>query len=123
WHAVPAQLHVVVQATANQVQMGIVQAWDYRPTTCVDDLRRRPALTENIIVLSRGEDLAVRDGHSLDERWDAVRGNLRMVQDDVGGHGILLATPQAPRCASGYLWGAGMTYSGNRVAAAPWTIV
>ena len=59
-HAVPAQLHVVVEPAPDQVQVRIVQAGDDRPPARVDDLRAVAPELEYLVAGTYGDELAVQ---------------------------------------------------------------
>ena len=89
-HAVPTQFEVVVKAAADRVHVRIVEAGNDRPALRVNHHRRRPALPQNLVIGTGGIDLAVLDGDGFHKRRDTIRGNLGVMQDDLGRHGGLL---------------------------------
>ena len=93
----PSAVPVVVQATADQVQVRVVQTGDHRALLEVDDLRGVAFVGHGLGVAAHGNEAAVLDG-------DGGRGGLLAVnsmqfaveQNQVGGHGTSLAC-----CVSG----------------------
>jgi hypothetical protein len=71
WYAVPAQFHVVVQATANNVQVRVVQAGDDAASLEVDHLGVWPALVRPRVV--HADDSSILDGKIR-------RGGIRRVE-------------------------------------------
>ena len=57
----------------------------------VNHFGRRPTLPQNLVIGAGGADLAVLDGDGFDERRHTIRGDLGVMQDDVGRHAGLLS--------------------------------
>src|SRR6266571_29273 len=67
-HAIPPQLHVVVETTANGMHVGINQAWNHGPLMPVDQMRFRPAQTNNFFIGAEGGDFSLHCSNCLNER-------------------------------------------------------
>ncbi len=84
--AVPAQLHHVVEAAADHVQVGVVEAGDDAAAERVDDPGARADQRKDVGVLADGPDHAVADGDGGGLRAARVVGeHLGVADDQVGG--------------------------------------
>jgi hypothetical protein len=84
-HAFPAQFQVVVQATADQVQVGVVQPRDDGAAVEVDHLAVRRAVAHHFVGVADGEEFAVLDGDRAGLGILAVDGVEAAVEEDEGG--------------------------------------
>ena len=91
--ALPAELKVVVQPTADQVQVRIVEARDHRMPFEIDDLRPLGGKAHDPIVTSGGNNFSVGDGHGFRQGIRTIEGmNLTVGQNQCGSlrHNALL---------------------------------
>src|SRR5207237_488476 len=107
-------------------------AGDDRPPLRVDHLRRRAALPQHLILGPGSNDLPFIDRDGVDESRDAVGGDFRIVENDIGRHAglrsvwIVAASGEHLVAAGAYLCAfaaSGTRYAGSSVAGAPCTIV
>ncbi|MNH00983.1 hypothetical protein D3C79_601920 [compost metagenome] len=90
-HPFPAQFEVVVQATADQVQVRVIEARDHRALLEVDDLRGGALVGHGLGVAAHGDEAAVLDGDGGRGGLFAVNGvQFAVEQNQVGGHGTSL---------------------------------
>ncbi len=95
---VPAQLHVVVEAAANQMQMGIVEAGDQPAMPCIDHARLGTAQFEDIRIVADGGEAAVLDGDRLCLRLHGIKsGHKAVVKNRDPVPSTLLLSPVAAR--------------------------
>ena len=92
-HAVPAQLHVEVQAAADDVQMVVDQARQHAPAPQVDDAGARAGQGHDVVVVADMREAPARDGDGAGAGPGRVeRGEAPAVQDHVGvrriSHGV-----------------------------------
>ena len=86
-HAVPAQLHVEVQAAADDVQVVVDQARQHAAAFQVDAARRRAGQRQDLLVAADAEETSVLDGDRLGARPRAVqRREAAVEQHQVGRH-------------------------------------
>ncbi|MNG91044.1 hypothetical protein D3C79_499510 [compost metagenome] len=91
-HAFPTQFEVVVQAAADQVQVGVVEAGDDRALLEVDDLRGGAFMSHGFGVTANGNEATVLDGDGGGRGLLTVDGvQFAVEQDEVGGHGASLS--------------------------------
>jgi hypothetical protein len=112
--SVPAQLHIVVEAAADDVHVAVDQPGNCAAAVEVDDLRARARQRAYLAFRPDPEELAVRDRHRLRRGVSAVEGGKAPVQQDqvgshFGGHDV-----EAIRTMTGG--------AGDRRAGSPWTI-
>ncbi|MCY1352535.1 hypothetical protein D9M69_388400 [compost metagenome] len=85
-HAVPAQLHVVVQAAADDVHVAVDQPGNGPPAVQVHHLRLRAGQLHHVLARADGDEAPVADGHGVRLRVGLVeRGELAVDEDEVGG--------------------------------------
>src|SRR5215472_73325 len=117
-HSIPAQLHVVVETTADGMHVGIVQTRNYGSFAPVNNARLWASEAQDLIILACSRDFSCGYGDRFDKRGRPVRGDVRVMQVDCEAE----ETPP-----SGFYLSAatamGTTYSGNFVAGAPCTMV
>ena len=92
-NALPAELKVVVQPAADQVQVRIVEARDHRMPFEIDDLRPLGGKAHDPIVASGSNNFSVGDGHGFRQGIRAIEGmNLTVGQNQCGSlrHNALL---------------------------------
>ncbi|MCY1422136.1 hypothetical protein D9M71_378060 [compost metagenome] len=90
-HAFPAQLQVVVQATADQVQVRVVQAGNDRALLEVDDLRGGALVGHGLGVVAHGDEAAILDGDGGRSGFFTINGvQFTVEQNQIGGHGTSL---------------------------------
>jgi len=83
--SVPAQLHVVVQAAANDVHMAVDQSGNGPPAIQVDHAGARCRELHHVLALAHGDEAAVGDGHGIGLRIGAIeRGELAVDENQVG---------------------------------------
>ncbi len=88
-HAVPTQLHVVVQAAADDVHVAVDQPGDGAPALQVDHLGGGAGQLHDLEARADGDELAVADGHGFGLRIGAVKGGeLAVDEDEVGRAGL-----------------------------------
>ncbi len=83
-HAFPAQLEVVIQAAADQVQVGVVQARDDGAAVEVDDLAAFGTVAHDIVGIADGQEAAVADGDRAGLGLGAVHGVEAAVEQNQG---------------------------------------
>jgi hypothetical protein len=89
-HAVPAQLHVEVEAAANHVQVRVVEPRNHGAALQVDAPRVGARALHHVAVVARGEHAAVLDGQRRDERALFVLGrNLAVEEDRIRGRRVV----------------------------------
>ena len=107
--------------------MRIVKARYDCPALAVNHASRRSTLPQDFIRRTDSADFAVFDSERFDKRRNSIRRYLRVVQYTVGFHAwLLIDLSQRHSSSSRYLCAAaadGITYSGNFVGVAPWTMV
>ena len=74
--------------------MGIIQTGDHGSPLQIKDGRAWPTKSHDFVGGARRNDLAVLDSDCFDEGRDSVRGNLRVIKDQVGRHVNLLSPTQ-----------------------------
>jgi hypothetical protein len=95
-HAVPAQLHQVVQPAADDVDVAVDQPGDGAAAAGVDDLRGGAGQRHDVPLLAHREEAAILHGQRRGLRQAAVEGRDACVaEDEVGGRA------HARRSASG----------------------
>ncbi|GGY51269.1 hypothetical protein GCM10010363_35330 [Streptomyces omiyaensis] len=83
--AVPAQLQDVVEAAADDVQVGVVESGDDAAAQRVDHAGRRTDVPGDGAVVADGEDPSVADGERPGRRVGRIaRVDLRVADDEVG---------------------------------------
>ncbi|MCY1299572.1 hypothetical protein D9M70_491050 [compost metagenome] len=86
-HAVPAQLHVEVEAAAHDVGVVVVETRQHALALEVDHPGARAGQRHDRPVVVDGQELSVLDGNGACRRVAAVeRGDKAVVQDQVGRH-------------------------------------
>src|SRR5260221_13305943 len=80
-YAVPPQLHVVVETTANGMHVGIIQSGNYSPIIPVHQVRFRPAQANNFFVRADGSDFSMRYSNGLNERRISIGCNFAVVEN------------------------------------------
>ncbi len=84
-HAIPAELEVVVQPAADDMQVGIVETGDDGASAEIDDAGCRAAQRQDGAVRTDGQDAAVAEGHGFRERaLFVLRGDATMMENEVG---------------------------------------
>ncbi len=84
-HAVPAELHIEVEAAPDDVEMVVDQARQGTPALEVDDLRRRAGELHHLLVVTDGGEDAFLYCHRAGGRIAAIeRGEKAAVQDEIG---------------------------------------
>jgi len=85
-HAVPAQLQVVVEPAADDVQVAVDQPGQDAPALEVDDPRLRTRERQYLLVGADGDEAAVADGDGARGRPGShKRSKQAVMQDQVGG--------------------------------------
>lgn len=93
-HAIPAQLHVVVEAAANDVHVAADQPGDDAAAGPIDPIARNTRQRQHILVAANGENAFPADRDGLGFRMRAiVRGDATAGQNRIGrrGHRALLS--------------------------------
>ena len=85
-HPVPTQLQVVVEATADRMHVGIIEAGNDGPTLAINYGRCRPTQPQNLVTGASGTDFTVLDSDCLDKRRNTICSDLGVMQYDFGWH-------------------------------------
>src|SRR6266404_1971816 len=84
-HAVPAQLHVVVEAAADHVRMAVVETGDHAATVQIDGHRIRLAQYHDFSVVADGRKHPLLDGNRCCGRMGGIERRDPAVEEyDVG---------------------------------------
>src|SRR5262249_35577035 len=110
-HAVPAQLHVVVQAAADDVHVVVDEAGNDAATGQVDALRLGAGERHDLAVAADGDKAPVLHGRGLGLRLLPVeRRDLAVEEDEIGicGHGVCLSISEGGAGTGGSSAGASL---------------